>query len=64
MVQDSSNNATAPQFSATNGIYANKNEIATNYTFAANYNGMSAGTITVAGGVTVTIPSGSTWVVV
>ena len=64
VVQDSSNNATAPQFSATNGIYANKNEIATNYTFAANYNGMSAGTITVAGGVTVTIPSGSTWVVV
>ena len=63
VVQDSSNNATAPQFAATNGIYTNKNEVATNYTIATNYNGMSAGPITVASGVTVTVPSGSTWVV-
>ena len=64
VVQDSSNNATAPQFAATNGIYINKNEVATNYTIATNYNGMSAGPISVASGVTVTVSSGSTWVVI
>ena len=63
VVQDSANDAISPQFNATNGIYTNKNEVATNYTVAANHNGMSAGPITVASGITVTVASGSTWVV-
>ena len=62
--QDSNNNAIAPQHLASNGIFTNKNEVATNYTFVANHNGMSAGPVTVASGVTVTVPSGSNWVIV
>lgn len=63
VVQDSANDGISPQFNATNGIYTNKNEVATNYTIATNHNGMSAGPITVASGITVTVASGSTWVV-
>ena len=63
VVQDSANDGISPQFNATNGIYTNKNEVATNYTIATNDNGMSAGPITVASGITVTVASGSTWVV-
>ena len=48
----------------TAGIYLNSNTITANTTVAAGYNGMSAGTITVASGVTVTVASGSRWVVV
>jgi hypothetical protein len=47
-----------------NGIYVNKKTIATNYTIAADYNGLSAGPVTVANSVTVTVSTGSTWVVV
>ena len=64
VAQDSNNNAIAPQHLASNGIFTNKNEVATNYTFVANHNGMSAGPVTVASGVTVTVPSGSNWVIV
>jgi hypothetical protein len=47
-----------------NGIYVNKKTIATNYTIATDYNGLSAGPVTVANSVTVTVSTGSTWVVV
>lgn len=46
------------------GIYLNAQTITANTTVASGYNGMSAGTITVASGVTVTVASGSRWVVV
>ncbi len=49
---------------ASNGIYQNSNTVATNITLQTNYNGISAGPVTVAGGVTVTVPSGQNWVVV
>lgn len=45
-------------------IFENNQSITTNYTITTGKNGMSAGTITVASGVTVTVPSGSRWVVV
>ena len=48
----------------TGAIYLNSNSITVNTTVPANYNGMSAGTITVANGVTVTVANGSRWVVV
>lgn len=38
--------------------------VTTNYTITANKNAMSAGPITIASGVVVTIPSGSNWAVV
>jgi len=50
--------------SAGGAIYENSQSITANYTLTANTNGMSAGPITINSGVTVTIPSGSTWVIV
>ena len=46
------------------GIWENANTISSNYTITTNYNAMSVGPITVASGVTVTVPSGSTWVII
>ena len=46
------------------GIFQMKNTISSNYTVSTDYNAQSIGTITVATGVTVTVPSGSRWVVV
>lgn len=48
----------------TGAIYLNSNSITVNTTVPANYNGMSAGTITVSNGITVTVANGSRWVVV
>jgi hypothetical protein len=45
-------------------IFENANTVSANYTITTNKNGMSAGPITVASGVTVTVPSGSRWVIV
>lgn len=49
---------------SSNGITVNANTVAENYTIAATNNGMSAGPITINSGITVTVSSGSTWVVV
>jgi hypothetical protein len=49
---------------SSNGITVNANTIAADYTIAATNNGMSAGSVTVNSGITVTVSSGSTWVVV
>ena len=54
----------APQVNATNGLVVNKATIATSYSIPSGSNAMSAGPITVSSGVTVTVPSGSRWVVV
>jgi hypothetical protein len=56
--------ADAPVFNATNGIYTNSQTVSTNYTIATGDNGLSAGPVTVASGITVTISSGSVWTVV
>ena len=49
---------------ASDCIQPNFNTISENYTFDANYNGVSAGPITIAGGVTVTIGATSAWSIV
>jgi hypothetical protein len=49
--------------SAGGAVYENAQVIASNYTMTTNYNGESVGAITVYPGVTVTIPSGSRWVI-
>jgi hypothetical protein len=49
---------------ASNGIVVNSQTISESYTIAAGQNGMSAGTVSVATGVTVTISTGSAWTVV
>jgi hypothetical protein len=48
----------------TLGLYENSATISANYTIGSGNNAMSAGPITVSTGVTVTVPTGSTWTVV
>jgi hypothetical protein len=48
----------------TQGLYENSATISANYTIGSGNNAMSAGPITVNSGVTVTVPTGSTWTVV
>ena len=45
-------------------FYENETNVTDDYTITTGYNAMSAGPITVDGGVTVTIPDGSVWTVV
>jgi hypothetical protein len=48
---------------ATNGIVVNSNTVSASYTIPAGSSGMSAGPMTVASGQTVTVSSGSRWVI-
>jgi hypothetical protein len=48
----------------TKGLYENNATISANYTIATGNNAVSAGPITINSGIVVTVPSGSTWVVV
>jgi hypothetical protein len=56
-------NLIAPQVKASNGIVVNSNTVSASYTIATGDNAMSAGPVTVASGQSVTIASGSRWVV-
>ena len=44
-------------------FYENDTTVTSDYTITTNDNAISAGPITVNSGVTVTVPSGSTWVI-
>jgi hypothetical protein len=55
---------TAPIQNASYGFHTNPTTIATSYTIPSNYNAMSAGKVTINTGVTVTVSTGSRWVVV
>lgn len=46
------------------GLWENNATISANYSITSGNNGLSAGPVTVASGVTVTVPTGSTWAVV
>jgi hypothetical protein len=48
---------------ATNGIVVNNMSIGASYSIPSGYGAMSVGAVTVASGVSVTVPSGSRWVV-
>jgi hypothetical protein len=50
--------------STTKGLYEHSNTISANYSISSGNNAMSAGTMTINSGVTVTVPTGSTWVIV
>jgi formylmethanofuran dehydrogenase subunit A len=53
--------------SGTNGnsvFYENDQTVTANYTITSGKNAMSAGEITIANGITVTVPTGSSWVIV
>jgi len=64
LYKPSTGELTSEHFVASNGIFVNSLTIDTSYTIAAGTSGMSAGPITVASGTTVTVSSGSRWVVV
>ena len=61
--QDATNTAYAPQFAASNGLFINAKTVSTNYTIPTDYNASSAGPVTLGSGISVTVPSGSRWVV-
>ena len=60
---DANNNLTAPQVVASNGLVLNANTNTTSYTIGAGNNAMSVGPFTTASGTTITVPSGSRWVI-
>ena len=64
LYQPSTGELTALAHVSSNGIQINANTVATSYTIATGNNGLSAGPVTVNSGISVTISSGSTWVVV
>jgi hypothetical protein len=55
---------TTGQLSVTGAIIENAQTISANYTITSSKNAMSAGLVTINSGVTVTVPSGSTWTIV
>lgn len=63
-VRDASGEVLASGFSASGGMFEHANVISANYAINSGNNAISAGPVTVANGVTVTIPTGSTWVIV
>jgi hypothetical protein len=64
LYKPSTGELTSPAHVSSNGIQVNANTVATSYTIPTGSNGLSAGPVSVNSGVTVTIPSGSTWVIV
>jgi hypothetical protein len=64
LYKPSTGELTSTHLVASNGIFVNSLTINTSYTIPSGYSGVSAGIITVSGGVTVTVSSGSRWVVV
>jgi hypothetical protein len=62
-LDQSTNTANAGQFNATNGLMVNSQTVSSSYSLPSGTSAMSSGPITVASGVSVTLPSGSRWVV-
>ena len=54
----------ALQVYSSNGINVNSQTVAANYTIATGDNGLSAGPVSVASGITVTVSTGSVWTIV
>lgn len=62
--QDTNGAAYAPELAASNGLLIHNATVGSSYSVASGYNVISAGPIAVASGATVTLPSGSVWVIV
>lgn len=63
-LQIDSTGVKSPQVNATNGLLVNSQTVSANYTIASGDNALSAGPVSVASGITVTISTGSVWTVV
>jgi hypothetical protein len=59
--QDANNDVYAPQFAASNGFNAHNNTVSASYTLPSGYSALSAGTMTINDGVTVTLNGSSEW---
>jgi len=55
--------STAPILSASGGLFVNNQTIGTTYSIPSGYSAYSAGPVSISSGVTITIPSGSRWVI-
>jgi len=55
---------TALQMAASNGILLNSSTVSISFDIPTGYNALSAGPITIDSGVTVTVPTSSTWTVI
>ena len=62
-IQDASGSVQNLVFEATNGLVVNNMTVGTSYSIPSGYSASSVGPVTVSGGVTITVPSGSRWVV-
>ena len=60
---DATNTAFAAQIAASNGLIMNNMTVGTTFTIPTGYSASSVGPVTISGGVTITVPSGSRWVV-
>ena len=63
VIQDNNLTAYAPQMASSNGLVLNNTTVSTSFTIPTGYSASSVGPITVASGKSVTVPSGSRWVV-
>jgi hypothetical protein len=59
----STGDTTTPQVVASNGIFVNNLTVGTTYSIPSGYSAHSVGPVTVASGRSVTVPSGSRWVI-
>jgi len=64
VAEDETLTAYAPQFAASNGLMLNNMTVSANYTIPTGYSASSVGVITIASGITVTVPPGSRWIVI
>jgi hypothetical protein len=60
---DATDTAFEAQFAASNGLLMNNMTIGTSFTIPSGYSASSVGPVSVSSGVTITVPSGSRWVV-
>ena len=60
---DATDTAFEAQFSASNGLIMNNMTVGTSFTIPSGYSASSVGPVSVSSGVTITVPSGSRWVV-
>ena len=60
----STGTAYSPALAASNGLTLNNATVGANYTIPTGYNAVSAGPVTVASGVVITVPTGSVWAII
>jgi hypothetical protein len=63
VAQDAQGAGVAPHLQASDGMICHNATISSNFSIPAGHNALSVGTITVASGVTVTVPSGQRWLI-